>query len=196
MKRFGTKARAVLLSLLVMSVSAVAAPSPGIRSLIATPASAFDVFLHQVYLASNGASFFGGPNMREQLRMFDMQYDYSTNLITMRFHINPDHKSMNGFSGSSLEGKKDIMLRAAKNLAQALGVEPLFEEHYMGVIQSLKIRNGWTSKDFDEEKVKAEIVSRTVMDLVFAWEEKTIYQVRRSHTGRYEFSMDTKSVKF
>lgn len=198
MKRLKLISRIVLSSALLMSASAVAAPSTGIRALLETPASAFDVFLHQLYVASNGPTYFGGSNMKEQIRIFDLSYDYDSNLIKMSFHVGPEHKSMKGFSSRDIEGKKDMMLSAAKDIAESLGLEardgaiPI----RIGLIQSLKIRNGWTSKDFDEEQVKDEIANRTVFQLVYAWEEKSIYKVRRDQLGRYEFSVDTKSIKF
>lgn len=196
MKRLRLISRIVLSSVLLMSVSAVAAPSTGIRALLATPASAFDVFLHQLYVASNGPAYFGGPNMKEQIRIFNLSYDYDSNLITMSFHIGPEHKSMKGFGGRGIEGKKDIMLRAAKDIANSLGLEARDGDIRLGLIQSLKIRNGWTNKDFDEKQVKDDIVNRTVFELIYAWEEKTIYKVRRAQSGSYEFSVDTKSIKF
>jgi hypothetical protein len=179
---------------LLLSIPALAEPTPGIKTLIATPASAFDVFLQQLYVASNGPSFFGGPNMNEQLRIFKLDYDYGSNLISMSFHIGPEHKLMKGFSGRNLEGKKDIMLSAAKEIADSLGLEARDGILRIGLIQSINIRNGWSTKDFNESRIKDEIADRTVFDLVCAWEEKFIYQVRRTQTGRYEFSVDTKSV--
>ncbi len=196
MKRFKLISRIVLSSILLMSVSVTAAPSTGIRALLATPASAFDVFLHQLYVASNGPTYFGGPNMKEQIRIFNLSYDYDSNLITMGFHVGPEHKSMKGFSSRDIEGKKDTMLRAAKDIATSLGLEARDGAIRFGLIQSLKIRNGWTNKDFDEEQVKDEIANRTVFELVYAWEEKAVYKVRRAQSGSYEFSVDTKSIKF
>lgn len=197
MKRFKLISRIVLSGILLMSaVSATAAPSAEIRALLATPASAFDVFLHQLYVASNGPAYFGGPNMKEQIRIFNLSYDYDSNLISMSFHVGPGHESMKGFSSRDIEGKKDTMLRAAKSIATSLGLEATDGAIRFGLIQSLKIRNGWSNKDFDEEQVKDEIANRTVFELVYAWDKKTVYKVRRAQTGSYEFSVDTKSIKF
>ncbi|MBB5349552.1 hypothetical protein JWG42_14400 [Desulfoprunum benzoelyticum] len=181
----------MLSGMLLLSMSATAAPDSGIRTLVATPASAFDVFLHQLYVASNGPAYFGGPNMKEQIRIFDLRYDYDSNLITMLFHIGPEHKLMKDFDRRNIEGKKDMLLYAAKDIAASLGIEPRNGIRY-GLIQDLKIRNGWTSKDFDEDQVKNEIANRTVFELVYAWEDNNVYQVRRTHSGSYEFSVDTK----
>ena len=180
---------------LLFSTPASSEPTPGIRTLIGTPASAFDVFLHQLYIASNGPSYFGGPNMKEQVRIYKLQYDYDSNLIVMVFHIGPDHKLMEGFSSNDIEGRKAIMLRAAKDIATSLGVEATDGIGRVGLIQSLKIRNGWSTKDFSESQIKEEIAERTVLEVVYAWEEKVVYQVRRTQAGRYEFSMDTKTIK-
>jgi hypothetical protein len=188
--------RIVLIGTLLLPLSIIAAPSAGIRALLATPASAFDVFLHQLYVASNGPAYFGGPNMKEQIRIFNLDYDYESNLISMSFHIGPEHKLMKGFSSRDIEGKKDLLLRASKGIAISLGLEARDGTNRYGLIQSLKIRNGWTSKDFDENQVKEEIASRTIFELVYAWEEKNLYKVRRAQSGSYEFSADTKSIKF
>lgn len=177
---------------LLLCVLASAEPTPGIRTLISTPASAFDVFLHQLYLECNGAGYFGGPNMKEQLRIFKLEYDYSSNLIVMGFHIGPDHGLMKGFNGRDLDGKKEIMLRAAKDLAESLGLEARDGILRIGLIQTLPIRNGWGTKDFNESRIKDEIADRSVLELVYAWEDTVIYQVRRAQSGRYEFSTDTK----
>ena len=113
----------------------------------------------------------------------------------MGFHIGPDHKLMKGFSRKEVKGKKDIMLRAAKDIATSLGVEARDGIGRFGLIQSLKIRNGWSTKDFSESKIKEEIAERTVLEIVYAWDEKVVYQVRRTQSGRYECSMDTKTIK-
>ena len=188
--------RVLLASCTLLSASALAAPSAGIAKLLSTPASAFDVFLHQLYVASNGPGFFGGPNMNEQLRISDLSYDYDSNLITMSFHIGPEHKLMKGFNSRDIEGRKDVLLRAAKDIAESLGLAPRDGKLRIGLIQTLTIRNGWTTKDLNEAKIKNEIADRTVFELIYAWEEKAVYKVRRDQTGRYEFSVDTKSNKF
>lgn len=192
MKTYRINALTVLLSLLVLSVSAVAAPSAGIRSLLTTPASAFDVFLHQIYMAANGATYFGGSNMKEKVRIFQLDYDVGTNLITMRFHISPDHETLAGFKGSTVERKKELMLGAARTIAVSLGLDERLPGMRFGLIQAQKIRNGWANKDFNEDEVKEEIVGRTVMELINSYEDKTIYMVRRNPAGTYSFSMDTK----
>lgn len=192
MKKYRFYALTVLLSLFAMSVSAVAAPSAGIRSLLTTPATAFDVFLHQIYIAANGATYFGGSNMKEKIRIFQLDYDIGTNLITMRLHISPDHETLVGFTGNTVERKKELMLNAAKSMAVSLGLDERLPGVRFGLIQELKIRNGWANKDFDEDQVKEEIVSRTVMELVNAYEDKAIYIVRRDQSGNYKFSMNTK----
>lgn len=130
--------------------------------------------------------------MKEQLRIFKLEYDYSSNLIVMGFHIGPDHGLMKGFNGRDLDGKKEIMLRAAKDLAESLGLEARDGILRIGLIQTLPIRNGWGTKDFNESRIKDEIADRSVLELVYAWEDTVIYQVRRAQSGRYEFSTDTK----
>jgi len=134
--------------------------------------------------------------MKEQLRIFDLSYDYDSNLITMKFHIGPEHKLLKGFGSQDIEGKKTMLLRAAKEIAADLGLEARTGIGRLGLIQDLKIRNGWLNKDFDEKQVKDEIANRTVFELFYSWEEKTVYKVRRTESGRYEFSMDAKSTKF
>lgn len=176
----------------LLSTPAFSEPSPGIRTLIGTPASAFDVFLHQLYIASNGASYFGGPNMKEQLRIYNLDYDYDSDLIVMGFHIGKNHRLMKGFGSSDVENRKRIMLRAAKDIATSLGVEPRDGIVRIGLIQSIKIRNGWGTKDFSESQIKEEIAERTVLEIAYSWENNYMYKVRRTHSGRYEFSMDTK----
>lgn len=183
-------------ALLMIPMSIIAAPSPGIRALLETPASAFDVFLHQLYVASNGPTYFGGPNMKEQIRIFKIDYDYASNLISISFHIGTDHRLMRGFARRDIKGKKNILLNAAVDIAISLGLEARNKNIRYGLIQSLKIRNGWTSNAFDENQVKEEIANRTVFELVYAWEEKNLYRVRRTQSGDYEFSMDPKSDIF
>lgn len=183
-------------ALLMIPMSIIAAPSPGIRALLETPASVFDVFLHQLYVASNGPTYFGGPNMKEQIRIFRIDYDYASNLISISFHIGPEHRLMRGFSRRDIKGKKDILLNAAQDIAISLGLEAGNRTLRYGLIQSLKIRNGWTSNAFDENQVKEEIANRTVFELVCAWEEETLYRVRRTQSGDYDFSMDLKPEKF
>jgi hypothetical protein len=179
---------------LLFSTIAFSEPTPGIKMLIETPASAFDVFLHQLYIASNGPSFFGGPNMKEQLRIYQLNYDYGSNLIDMSFHIGPNHKLMKDFSSKDVEGKKAIMLSAAKDIAKSLGLERNgFWQG--GLIHSLKIRNGWSTKNFNESEIKEEIAEHIVLTIVYAWEDELIYQVRRNQSGQYEFSMDTKTIR-
>lgn len=169
-----------------------AAPSPGIDKLLSTPASTFDVFLHQIYVASNGPAFFGGPNMNEALRIFDLDYDYDSNLISLKFRISIEHKLMKGFAGGSSGSKKEILLRAAKNLAESLGIAPRDGILRFGLLQALHIRNGWHTKDFNEERIKNELADRTVVDLVYAGEEKQLYKARRLQNGKYEFLVDMK----
>lgn len=182
-------------SLLLLSTPVFSDPTPGIKSLIETPASAFDVFLHQLYIAANGPTFFGGADIKEQIKIYQLDYDYESNLIAMGFHISPDDKLMRGFKNSDIEGKKDILLRAAKDIATGLGVEKRDRIGRFGLIQLLKIRNGWGSADLNEAQIKEEIAERTVIEVVYASETKVIYQVRRTQSGRYEFSMDTKTIK-
>jgi len=183
-------------TLLMIPMSIIAAPSSGIRALLETPASVFDVFLQQLYIASNGPTYFGGPNMKEQIRIFRIDYDYASNLISISFHIGPDHRLMKGFARHDIRGKKDMLLDAAQDIAISLGLEARDRNIRYGLIQSLKIRNGWTSNAFDENQVKEEIANRTVFELFYAWEEKNLYSVRRTQSGDYEFSMDPKSDKF
>jgi hypothetical protein len=177
------------------SLQGASAPGDGIRNLLTTPASAFDVYIYQLYIASNGPTFFGGPSMKEKIRIFNISYDYDSNLITMSFHISPDHELMKGFNERDLEGKKGIMLRAAKKIATDIGLEPRIDGLRHGLIQHVKIRNGWENKDFNEFDVKNEIADHTVFELVYAWEKKTVYSVLRTQSGEYRFSMDTKSIK-
>lgn len=195
MKRTKFISYILLASGVLLSPSALAAPSAGIRTLLSTPASAFDVFLHQLYVAANGPAFFGGPNMNEQLRISVITYDYDSNVINMSFHIGPEHKLMKGFNSRDIEGRKDILLRAAKDVATSLGLEARDGILRIGLIQFMKIRNGWATKDFPEAKIKNEIADRTVFELIYASEEKAIYKVRRDQSGRYEFSVDTKSIQ-
>jgi hypothetical protein len=173
-------------------IPVAAAPTSGIDKLLSTPASAFDVFLYRLYIAANAATFFGGSNMSEPIRIFDLNYDYDSNLITMKFHISVDHKLMNGFTGRTLDAKKEILVRAAQNLAESLGVAPRDGKIRIGLLQMTEIRYGWVTKDLDESKIKDEIADRTVIELIYAGEEKTLYSVRRTHTGRYEFAADAK----
>lgn len=184
-----------IMSLLLLSTPVFSEPTPGIKTLIETPASAFDVFLHQLYIAANGPTFFGGADIKEQIKIYQLDYDYESNLIAMGFHISPDDKLMRGFKNSDIEGKKDILLRAAKDIATGLGVEKRDRIGRFGLIQLLKIRNGWGSADLNEAQIKEEIAKRTVIEVVYASETKVIYQVRRTQSGRYEFSMDTKTIK-
>jgi hypothetical protein len=126
------------------------------------------------------------------LRIFDLNYDYGSNLITMKFHIASDHKSLKGFTGATLENKREILAQATKELAESLGVAPRDGKLRIGLIQTLEIRYGWSTKDIDEWKIKEEIASRSEVELVYADEEKSVYSVRRTHRGKYEFSVTAK----
>ena len=86
-----------------------------------------------------------------------------------------------------------MLVAATKYLAVSLGLEA--HENMgarYGLIQSVVIRYGWGTKDFDDNRVKNEIADRTVFALVYAWEEKLVYTVTRSQAGGYEFSMEPK----
>ena len=188
--RSSTVILAVVLSF--PALPGTAGPTPGIEKLLSTPASAFDVFLHQIYVAANGPTFFGGSSMNEPMRIFDLEYDYGSNLLTLKFHIRAQHKLMKGFTGQPIEAKKDMLVRAARDLAESLGVERRDGTIRVGLLQTIPVRHGWATKDFDEAKIKDEIADRTVIELVYAEEEKTLYSVRRTHAGKYEFSLEPK----
>lgn len=189
----------VIASFFAFIFSARAEPSPGIKKLIVTPASVFDIFLFKLYIEANGPSYIQN-NADMPLFIFDLEYDYDSNLILMSFHIGANHEDMSNFPKGNFEEKKKILLRAAKSVATTVGVEPHNvnigshnELIRLGMIQNISLRNGWGSKDFDEYQLKEEIANRTVIDVVYAREDDVLYKVRRTQLGKYEFSKINKS---
>jgi hypothetical protein len=177
-----------------LTSGAIAGPSPQIARLMDTPASAFDIYLHHLFVEGNGPTFFGGPNMREPMRMAHIKYDFDSNAIVMTFQVSSSHKSLEGFSGRTLDGKKTMLLATARKLAESVGTEyrDVDKTIRIGLIQATSIRYGWSAKEFNEDEIKEEIANRTELELIFSEDPRLVYRVRRSTRGVYEFSVDTK----
>lgn len=176
---------------IISSTPAFSESTPGIETLIRTPASAFDVFLGELYFKLGGQKHFSNSHRTDQFNVFKLDYDYKSNVILIGIHIGPSHERMNGFTPGDLNERRAILLKAAQDTATSLGIAPREIAGIpirLGLIQEIKIRNGWGTKEFDETKIKNEIADRVELTLVYAWEEKVVYQVRRTISGQYNFS--------
>jgi len=171
-------------------------PTPGIKAMLTTPASSFDVFLNQIYINCNGSTYFGPINKSANVRMTIIKYDYGTNLILMNFTLSGKHEKAQGMLTESLSAKKKVLIAATKTLAQDLGIEKRTEVDFrLGLLQFTKIRHGWTTDGFNEKAIINEIADHTVLTLIYREEEKYIYRVKRDQSGIYTFSMDLKKHK-
>lgn len=174
---------------LFISTPVFSKPTPGMQLLMDTPASAFDVYLHQLYLSYNRETYYSNPHKKDEIWIFDLKYNYNSNLINMSFHLGSEYPLVSGFTSTDINGKKVMLLKAAKEVATALGLEKIDGLGVrMGTIQMTKIRNGWSTSNFNEEKFKDEIADRTILRVLYAWEDKLLYQVIRSQNGEYKFS--------
>jgi hypothetical protein len=183
---------------LVPSTLSQAEPSPGIQTLIRTPASTFDVFLFKLFTEVNGVNYFEGVNRSQPLQCFRLEYDPDRNVIDLWMHIVPPHKLLEGWKNMTSAQKKALMIEAARETARSLGVEDREKGPPSGCIQRIQLRNGWATNDFDEAAVKEELRSRVLFTLILppahelAWHlgERNIHKVTRTLDGKYVYSHD------
>ncbi len=169
----------------------LAEPSESIQKLMDTPATAFDVYLYQLYLRLNGPSWFGGPNLKEELKIYRLDYDPKTDVIYIGMHISPRHEKMEGFDRAGQQLKKNILLTAARDLANSIGVEGGLGG---GAIRSVRIRNGVEPPNFNEEKIKQDIAKRVELAVSVGRNstpsDPRFYEVRRTVDGQYLYRVE------
>lgn len=187
---FKSRIRATFVAImLAVPIQGFSQPSAGIKALIQTPASAFDVFLNQLYIKLNGPTHFGKSHLSEGLHVFQLEYDAVSNVIHIGLHLGPENSLIPAFSKLDENGKRDTLVSAAKSIARSLGLtaegSPLPIRY--GLIQQIKIRNGWGDENV-EDSLKNEIADRTSLKVVYAFEDKVAYIAERSPDGKYMYS--------
>lgn len=169
----------------------LAKPSEGIQKLMDTPASAFDVYLHKLYVQLNGRTFFGHTNSIDTVSVSRLEYDEDANVIHLCMLIKRPHGLLEGFAQAGPELKRNILLTAAQEMAHQVGIERK-DGVPGGAIQAVRIHEGWIAPGLDEDRVKKEIASRidfvlTVPPFNADPKDRMVYEVRRTLDGRYVY---------
>lgn len=185
----------VLTLFLAVSPLTVAEPSKPIAKLIGTQASAFDFFLFRLHEQSRCTSWFDGDTESPKLCMATIDYIFEDNLIEMHFVVDEDYDGMKDFNQASAQRKETIMKEILHELAKELGLAPIIEEIpvKMGLIQMTPLRYGWSTNDFDENKIKDEIVNRTALYLR-ANDGKYVYTTTRNQHGKIAYDVKESSM--
>ena len=174
-----------------ISSTALADPSPQIKKLMNTPATAFDVYLFMLYqthkcfphksLAQQDSSY----NKMYKYCLSRIEYDWSDNIILMEFSLNEHHPGLKDFYQKSDTEKQELFNKKLNELVMEYG----FGKH-RGKIHGTQIRYGLKSDDFDEEEFKNEISKRTQIMIFYLGYDGYTYLVKRDHHGNVLFRKD------
>lgn len=108
MKKAKNCALSLITFFLIASI-AYAEPSQPISKMMKTPASAFDVFLFQLYEQSKCSQGWVGnqdKDDRPDLCMTMINYNFNDNIIEMNYVVTLKHKKMAGFKSATDKKKK------------------------------------------------------------------------------------------
>ena len=168
-----------LLFLIFLPLTAKAEPSKLISKLMETPASAFDVYLFNLY--SENKCFFYEFSIEQEWCVMDVNYDFEDNLIVVYSMISEEHELLSGIDIFKLseEDRNNKLNAIVTDASINFGVN-----NPDGEIYSVRIRNGWTNKQFDDTEIKNEIAKRTVIKAAIISED-VAHTVTRTHKGEY-----------
>ena len=170
------------MGLLLLGGNAYSEPSKQIDVLMHTPASAFDLFLFQLFERTKCQTWFGSKDQAD-ICMTTINYDFDDNLIEMNFRALETYEHLKGFKAAPEKQKIELMKSSLTQLASSVGLTKASAGFRYGMIQSIPIRHGWSTKSLNMKEVKEEIVKRTVLFLHFTYSGKT-YKAKRDHHGK------------
>jgi len=173
---------------------AAAEPSRPIAKMMDTPASTFDVFLFRLYEQSKCfQGWFGNRKNDDKpdLCMTTIKYKFDDNFIVMNFIVREKYEKMAGFRSSSDKQKESMLKALLSDVATSVGVEP--QGTRLGMIQLTPIREGWSTKAFEETETREEIANRTVIHLR-ANIGGFVYTVTRDHHGNVTFDKEKTTI--
>jgi hypothetical protein len=178
------RARITVVSLaLALSATAMAAPSPGIKTLMATPASTFDLFMFRLYESVKCKNWTGEVESEPDFCMTSLHYDADRDLLSMHFRAYPTNESLGDFLEVEDLERQDIVVRYVEQVARIAGVESDW-----GLLRSMPLRHAGTTKIQDEEKIRLEIASRTQVHIHVTYGSK-VYTAVREPDGQVSFSL-------
>ena len=181
----------ILLGLSTLNLKAE--PSKIILQSITTPATVLDVYLFNMKENSKCHSTYWGYPKKQKLDecVGGIDYSYADNTFTFYYVIFSDSKTSEYYSSSMKTSKqiKEILRKALDDAATTVGVKPVVNDFYAGLI-STPIHNGYSKKDFDVNEFHKEVRNRTIVKLTF-WKNKKRYTAVRQHDG--EIFLDTEA---
>ena len=172
---------------LVLSATATGEPSPGIKKLMSTPASVFDVFMFRLYESVKCKNWVGEVESEPDFCMTSLLYDADRDLLSMHFRAYPTNESLGDFlEGDDVE-RQDIVVRYVEQVARIAGVEADW-----GLLRTIPLRHAGASKIQDEDKIRLEIASRTRVHAHVSYGGK-VYSAVREPDGQVSFSLTKRS---
>jgi hypothetical protein len=176
----------LLTGILIMMMNSIAQaePSSTMREFMKTPASAFDLFLFRLEDSMKCyQTYWGNPgDSKLDMCLTTLSYNFEDNIIDIHFFVGGNHKTFKSISGKPEKEKEKIIKSLLLEVSQIIGLEKK-EFGNLGQIQKIPIRHGYTTQDFDESKIREEIIKRTKVTLHFSKVDGKCFLAQRSHHG-------------
>ena len=163
---------------------AKAEPSDPIKTMIQTPASAFDVFLFNLREKDKCPDRIFSPAKTASACIGRVEYDFEENLVKFTIFITEEYGRLGNFASSSEEERKKILTATITKLAGSVGITSKY-----GLIHRVPVRNDWKTGNVDVAKFRTEVASRSVIATQHSipnedGETDNIYSVERDHEGK------------
>ena len=170
------------LILLIIIAQAQAEPSSSIANMIATPATAFDMFLFRIYESAKCNNVVNNANMEEaDLCLSSISYDADRNILAAFFRVQPAALAMEEFVDEEEAGRKTIMLQLLDNTAKRLGAVDGW-----GLLHSIPISHGWKGSLLEEKAFRAELAGRTTTSITTSY-SGVVYVAKREADGTVKY---------
>lgn len=175
------KTLTVLFSLLI-SPCLLAAPDPAISKIFNTPASAFDVYLFNLYESSKCNNVVKNNNFDEaDLCVNAIKYDPDKNVLTAFFNIVPGAEAMDDFVELEEDDREIILIGVLQNTAKRFGAVSSW-----GLLHSTPLSHGRVVSIEDEKSFKAALAKRTTTVLSTSY-NGIVYIATRHYDDKIEF---------
>jgi len=180
---FSTAAKKLLvLFTLLIAMGNQASASPEIARMVATPVSAFDLFLFRIYESAKCNNVLKNNNADEaDLCMSSLNYDADNNILSAFFRVLPGAESMDEFIEEDAARRKAILLALLNNTARRVGALDQW-----GLIHNLPIGYNPSFSQSTEKAFRAELANRTSTILSTSY-DGVVYTATRHFDGKIEY---------
>lgn len=172
----------LLLLASLASVAALAQPGPQVARMMQTPASAFDLFLFQLYESAKCNNLVKNTNAEEaDLCMTKIDYDPEANLLSVFFRVYPGAEAMEDFVDQDAPGRKRILLNLLDDTARRVGALDSW-----GLLHSTPVSRGLDAGEADVKAFRAELAARTTTVLSTSY-SGVVHVATRHYDGRIRY---------